>query len=203
MVSTSLPSACTAAIVQDVPDLPSRSTVQAPQWLVSQSICGPVRLRSSLSKWISKVRGSTSTETLRPLTVIVTFILPSSVVISAAPCQNSVWMHLAVATVDPVRRMSAYADGIKSEGDSEVGFARRQQHFRLSSTDLFRRSMSKAAPSDTQSAHLTRRPPTGAFNRAAHHDAQHRAAIIDRPAGIGGRGGDCDERGHRRLHPRP
>ena len=40
MVRISAPSACTANMVQDFTDLPSRSTVQAPQWLVSQPICG-------------------------------------------------------------------------------------------------------------------------------------------------------------------
>ena len=43
MVRMSAPFACTANMVQDFTDLPSRSTVQAPQWLVSQPICGPVR----------------------------------------------------------------------------------------------------------------------------------------------------------------
>ena len=42
MVSMSAPSACTANTVQDFTDLPSRSTVQAPQCVVSQPICGPV-----------------------------------------------------------------------------------------------------------------------------------------------------------------
>ncbi len=44
MVRDRAPSACTANMVQDFTDWPSRSTVQAPQWLVSQPICVPVRL---------------------------------------------------------------------------------------------------------------------------------------------------------------
>ena len=39
-VSTSAPSHCTARWVQLLTDLPSMSTVQAPQWLVSQPMCG-------------------------------------------------------------------------------------------------------------------------------------------------------------------
>ena len=42
MVRTSAPEAWTAKIVQDFTDLPSISTVQAPQCDVSQPICGPV-----------------------------------------------------------------------------------------------------------------------------------------------------------------
>ncbi len=75
MVSIEAPSACTANMVQDFTDLPSRSTVQAPQWLVSQPICEPVRPRSSRRKWISRVRGSTSPSTGWPLTVMDTWVL--------------------------------------------------------------------------------------------------------------------------------
>ncbi len=62
-------------MVQDFTDLPSRSTVQAPQWLVSQPICGPVRFSCSRRKWISSVRGSTSPSTSCPLTFMVTWVL--------------------------------------------------------------------------------------------------------------------------------
>src|SRR5271166_637596 len=75
MVRIEAPSACTAKTVQDLTDLPSRSTVQAPQWVVSQPICGPVRLRSSRRKWIKRVRGSTRPSTALPLTVIDTCVL--------------------------------------------------------------------------------------------------------------------------------
>ena len=74
MVRMSAPSACTANMVQDFTDLPSRSTVQAPQWLVSQPICGPVRLSCSRRKWISRVRGSTSASTASPFTVMETWV---------------------------------------------------------------------------------------------------------------------------------
>ncbi len=75
IVRMSAPFACTANIVQDFTDLPSRSTVQAPQWLVSQPICGPVRFNSSRRKWMSRVRGSTSASTALPFTFIVTWVL--------------------------------------------------------------------------------------------------------------------------------
>src|SRR5215469_16126751 len=59
------------------------STVQAPQWLVSQPICGPVIPSSSRSRWISNSRGSARISTSRLLTVnlvrILTIVrLPSS-----------------------------------------------------------------------------------------------------------------------------
>src|SRR5208283_1408763 len=38
MVRMSAPFACTAKTVQDFTDLPSRSTVQAPQWLIAQEV---------------------------------------------------------------------------------------------------------------------------------------------------------------------
>ena len=47
MVSREAPAAWTANIVQDFTDRPSTSTVQAPQWEVSQPICAPVRPRFS------------------------------------------------------------------------------------------------------------------------------------------------------------
>src|ERR1700721_3844878 len=74
----SAPSACTANTVQDFTDLPSRSTVKAPQWLVSQPICGPVSMSCSRRRWISKVRGSTSTSTALPFTVSVMWDLAIS-----------------------------------------------------------------------------------------------------------------------------
>src|SRR5262249_9301590 len=64
------PFACTANTVHDFTDLPSRSTVQAPQWLVSQPICGPVSCSCSRKKWMSSVRGSTSSSTFLPFTVM-------------------------------------------------------------------------------------------------------------------------------------
>ena len=64
-----LPSACTANSVQLLTERPSRSTVQAPQWLVSQPMCAPVSPISSRRKWISSMRGSTSASTALPLIV--------------------------------------------------------------------------------------------------------------------------------------
>ena len=72
MVVILAPSACTANMVQLFTDLPSRSTVQAPQWVVSQPMCAPVRLSSSRRKWMSSMRGSTRPSTSRPLTFIFT-----------------------------------------------------------------------------------------------------------------------------------
>jgi hypothetical protein len=47
MVVMSEPCACTANTVQLFTDMPSRSTVQAPQWVVSQPIWVPVSWRFS------------------------------------------------------------------------------------------------------------------------------------------------------------
>src|SRR5262245_50627005 len=62
-------------MVQDFTDLPSRSTVHAPQWLVSQPMCDPVRLSCSRRKWITNMRGSTKASTFAPFTVIDTWEL--------------------------------------------------------------------------------------------------------------------------------
>ena len=71
MVS-SCPSAWTASIVQDFTGVPSRSTVQAPQLVVSQPMCVPVSPSVSRRKCTSRSRVSTSTECAAPLTVTVT-----------------------------------------------------------------------------------------------------------------------------------
>src|SRR5208282_3683026 len=87
MVSTSAPSHCTVSTVHDLTDLLSRSTVQAPQWLVSQPMCGPVCRSLSRNVWISNSRGSTSTSTGLPLSLNDTaclVIIFVSVVASAA-----------------------------------------------------------------------------------------------------------------------
>ena len=62
-------------MVQDLALRPSTSTVQAPHWLVSQPTCVPVRLRFSLRKWTSSVRGSTSAVRTLPLTVTDTLAM--------------------------------------------------------------------------------------------------------------------------------
>ena len=85
MVRMSAPFACTANTVQDFTDLPSRSTVQAPQWLVSQPICGPVRFSCSRRKWMSSVRGSTSASTVLPFTFSEIWVLAMCIsLVSAA-----------------------------------------------------------------------------------------------------------------------
>src|SRR4030095_4336909 len=48
-------------------DMPSTSTVQAPQCEVSQPMCGPVCARRSRSVWISSSRAGTLTSTALPL----------------------------------------------------------------------------------------------------------------------------------------
>ena len=68
IVTTSAPFACATNTMQDFTDLPSQSTVQAPQWPVSQPICGPVSASCSRRKWISSMRGSASSSTALPLT---------------------------------------------------------------------------------------------------------------------------------------
>ena len=74
MVVMSEPSACTANMVQDFTDMPSISTVQAPQWVVSQPIWVPVSERFSRMKWTSSVRGSTRPSTSAPFTFMVTWV---------------------------------------------------------------------------------------------------------------------------------
>lgn len=78
---TAAPSAWTANMVQLFTEAPSISTVQAPQWLVSQPMCAPVRFISSRRKWISSVRGSTKRWTFLPLTVSVTGIVSISLIL--------------------------------------------------------------------------------------------------------------------------
>ncbi len=72
MVMISEPLACTANMVQDFTDMPSRSTVQAPQWVVSQPIWVPVSCRFSRMKCTRSVRGSTRPSTSAPFTFMVT-----------------------------------------------------------------------------------------------------------------------------------
>src|SRR6266566_5569924 len=63
------PSACTASTVQDFTGSPSSSTVQAPQCVVSQPMCVPVRRRFSRSRWTRRSRDSTWTAWATPFTV--------------------------------------------------------------------------------------------------------------------------------------
>src|SRR6202453_2521602 len=74
IVVTERPSACTANIVQLFTDLPSSSTVHAPQLEVSQPMWVPVRSSSSRKACTSRSRGSTSRVCSTPLTRKVTFI---------------------------------------------------------------------------------------------------------------------------------
>src|SRR6202158_488753 len=73
-VVTSRPCAWTANTVQDFTGRPSRSTVQAPQWLVSQPMWVPVRRRFSRIRCTSRRRGSTSASCFSPLTATLTSI---------------------------------------------------------------------------------------------------------------------------------
>ena len=72
MVSISEPPHCTVSTVQDLTDMPSRSTVQAPQCEVSQPMCGPVCASLSRSVWISSSRASTLTSTPLPFSLNAT-----------------------------------------------------------------------------------------------------------------------------------
>src|SRR6266850_2240476 len=67
-VMISPPSAIGANSVQDFVVRPFNRTVQAPQYVVSQPICVPVRLKCSRSNSTSRVRGSTSASRGSPLT---------------------------------------------------------------------------------------------------------------------------------------
>jgi hypothetical protein len=69
IVTMFAPSACTAKRLHDLTAAPSSETVHAPQIEVSQPMCVPVRPSSSLRKWTSSMRGSTSAEWLFALTV--------------------------------------------------------------------------------------------------------------------------------------
>src|SRR5271165_4201725 len=60
---------CGANTVQDLTGLPSRSTVHAPQFVVSQPTCVPVSARTSRMKWTRRSRGSISASWSRPLTL--------------------------------------------------------------------------------------------------------------------------------------
>src|SRR6267378_2853979 len=66
------PSACTANIVQDFTARPFISTVHAPQYVVSQPTCVPVRSHASRRNSTSNMRGSTSRAHGLPLTLILT-----------------------------------------------------------------------------------------------------------------------------------
>ncbi len=71
----SVPSVWTANIVHDFTGTPSTSTVQAPQLVVSQPMCVPVRPSVSRRKWTSRRRFSTSCEREAPLTVTVSWVV--------------------------------------------------------------------------------------------------------------------------------
>src|SRR5215472_12736020 len=70
-VVISAPSACTASTVHDFTALPFSSTVHAPQYVVSQPTCVPVRSRSSRSNSTSSLRGSIWSSCGLPLTRIL------------------------------------------------------------------------------------------------------------------------------------
>src|SRR5262249_31382612 len=74
IVTTSEPSACTANIVHDFTARPFANTVQAPQILVSQPMCVPVKPAMSRMKCVSKSLGSTSFSYDCPFIVIFTCI---------------------------------------------------------------------------------------------------------------------------------
>src|SRR6266446_999204 len=66
------PSACTANIVQDFTARPFISTVHAPQYVVSQPTCVPVRSQASRRNSTSNMRGSTSRAYDLPFTLMWT-----------------------------------------------------------------------------------------------------------------------------------
>src|SRR5512145_3050289 len=61
-------------MVHDFTARPSRSTVQAPQWVVSQPMWVPVSRNTSRIRWTSRRRGSTSADSFSPLIVTWTFM---------------------------------------------------------------------------------------------------------------------------------
>src|SRR5471032_284112 len=56
-------------MLHDLIARPSRWTVHAPHWAVSQPMCVPVRRNSSRRNWTSRMWGSTVAVTALPLTV--------------------------------------------------------------------------------------------------------------------------------------
>src|SRR5689334_13915745 len=78
-VVTVQPSACTASTVHDFTGWPSRCTVQAPQWLVSQPTCVPVIAKFSRMRCTSSSRDSTSASRTAPLMVTLILCLAISV----------------------------------------------------------------------------------------------------------------------------
>src|ERR1700674_674205 len=68
------PSACTANIVQDFTARPFVNTVQAPQYVVSQPTCVPVRSPASRRNSTRNMRGSTCRAQGLPFTLILTAI---------------------------------------------------------------------------------------------------------------------------------
>src|SRR5208282_3335831 len=72
------PSACTANMVQDFTARPFISTVQAPQYVVSQPTCVPVRSHASRTNSTSNMRGSTWREYALPFTLIFTAIFSTA-----------------------------------------------------------------------------------------------------------------------------
>src|ERR1700726_1585363 len=71
-VVISEPSACTANMVQDFTARPFISTVHAPQYVVSQPTCVPVRSHASRRNSTSSMRGSTSRAYGLPFTLMLT-----------------------------------------------------------------------------------------------------------------------------------
>src|SRR5947209_9544469 len=70
----SRPETWTASSVHDLTGSPSSKTVQAPQLVVSQPTCVPVRARFVLKKSASRTRGSTSALRSTPLTRMDAFM---------------------------------------------------------------------------------------------------------------------------------
>src|SRR5262245_42026965 len=77
-VVISCPLACTANMVQDLTGRPSRSTVHAPQCVVSQPMWVPVSRRTSRIRCTSRRRGSTSASCFSPLIATLTSIVLAS-----------------------------------------------------------------------------------------------------------------------------
>src|SRR5882672_6952802 len=78
-VVTLQPSACTASTVHDFTGWPSRWTVHAPQWLVSQPTCVPVILKFSRMRCTSSRRDSTSASRTAPLMVTLILCMAMSI----------------------------------------------------------------------------------------------------------------------------
>src|ERR1700755_3160646 len=107
MVCTLVPSACSASMVQDLAEMPSTCTTQAPHWLVSQPTWVPVSRRFSRRNCTNRVRGSTLAVTGLPFTIKETLAIST--------------LYLVRVAADDLRTRISAAQASKSTGTHNMG----------------------------------------------------------------------------------